>query len=483
MQNTNMEILKKVAKTLPVGYYLGRKIDVDFDEFSNESYFSPLEDKIKISLSMINNIIERDKITDIREFEMDLRCLLYHEISHVLLTPDNLYELCGHDELARNIMNIFEDTRIETILKHYYMAVDFEKFVKKVNNFKGEPAKSPLLLFYQVTRFNHGKQALLDFKNKIIDKYKIISKISNKNMIYEYTKEVFELYSMCKMEFQNQPQSQQNQPQNQPQSQPQEQPQSQQNQPQNQPQNQEESKDLIDIDDLKQMIKDIFKKMSYKDEDDGLYCKLKDIVAKRKGKGNQSGGTLNYSGKKFNMKAYIKPNTDYKWFEKNNTNGKIQNQSPIKINLYIDNSGSFKYHENKINQILVTLKKIEKEVANLEITLTTINSYVIERKLEKNYVFKCMGGTSFTDNIDSIVRKNNSTRNQRINIVLFDGRVHNSNKFELFNDNKSIIIYEKENRTSVEHYASKSIKIFIDNDEYTERLTQAICDGLYRVLG
>ena len=546
-----METLKRIAKTLPIGYYLGRKVNVDFDENSFESYYSPVEDKIKISLPMIYTIIERDKIEDIEEFEKDIRCLLYHEISHVILTPNNLYRCC--ESWFKRHMNTFEDTRIETILKNYYMLVDFKGFVKKVNNFKGQAPKSVDELFYQVVRFNVGKQELIDLKNHIIEQYKTLSKVNEDN-IYGYTMLVMQLYKMCEKEFekqQQQNQQQQNQKQNgkgkksnqkqsgnqedqdedfedqdqeedfednedqeeqdqdqdengngnqQDQNQDNQKEQdengnsvglenqnqdTQQDQNQSQDQDQEDNEeDLINIEELQNMIKDIFKKISdVYATDNQFYNRLKEMIIKRRGKGNQVGGVLNYSGKRFNVKSYIKPNTDYRWFERKNGNGNIQNQDKLKINLYIDNSGSFRDHELKVNKMLTTLKKIERELNDLEITLTTISGCVIERKLEKDFVFRCGGVTCFTDNIVSIVRKNNATKNNRINIVLFDGDVSKAYHFSNFNDNKSIIIYESDNKASVERYAPKSIKMFIENNEYEEKLTQAITDALYRVLG
>lgn len=540
MENLKMETLKRIAKTLPIGYYLGRKVNVDFDETSFESYYSPLEDKIKISLPMIYTIIERDKIEDIEEFEKDIRCLLYHEISHIILTPKNLYSYC--ESWFKRHMNTFEDTRIETILKNYYMLVDFKGFVKKVNNFKGQAPKSVDELFYQVVRFNVGKQELIDFKNQIIEKYKTLSK-ANENDLYGYTMLVKQLYAMCSEEFEKQQEEQQNQNQNQKQNgkgkksnqkqsgndnqedqeedfeddedQDQEDNESQdenenQNQGQEDSQDQDENgndgcgleeqnenqnqdvqqdqedneEDLINIEQLQDMVKEIFKKLTdIYATDNQFYNKLKEMIIKRRGKGNQVGGVLNYSGKRFNVKSYIKPNTDYRWFERKNGNGNIQNQDKLKINLYIDNSGSFSDHELKVNKMLTTLKKIERELSDLEITLTTINSSVVERKLEKDFVFVCGGGTYFTDNIVSIVRKNNATKNNRVNIVLFDGDVTNGHHFSNFNDNKSIIIYESENKNKVERYAPKAIKMFIENNEYEEKLTQAITDALYRVLG
>ena len=48
MNNLKRETLLKIANTLPIGFYLGRRIAVDFDDSSTASYYSPMEDKIKI---------------------------------------------------------------------------------------------------------------------------------------------------------------------------------------------------------------------------------------------------------------------------------------------------------------------------------------------------------------------------------------------------------------------------------------------------
>lgn len=529
MNNLKKETLLKIANTLPIGFYLGRRIAVDFDDTSSASYYSPMEDKIKISLRMIQDIIERESTEDKLEFEKDLRCLLYHEISHVILTPKNLMDYALYSQ--REILNIFEDTRIETILKNYYRLVNFEKFVRKVNNFNYQMPKDALDLFYQVVRYNVGNQRLLDMKQNIIKSYlDMSSQKANGNTMKRYIRDIQELYDECEKEFDNMQKQMQNQ----------ENQESQENQDSNdnangsnngsknkgKGNNQKSSKkakksqnnesndndeddessndvenaqnsndgneekesfnkgnELINKEELMKMVKEIFKKMSSEDNmDTKLYNKLKEIIIKRKGKGNRPSGSLNYNGRRLNTKAYIKPNTDYKWFERK-VGGSIQNQDKIRINLYIDNSGSFEHNDRKMNSILMALKKIERELTDIEFTLTTIANRVIEKELNKDFIFQSGGGTRLDDSIGGIVRKNNNTKNNRINIVMFDGQAGYSYNFRHFNDNKSIIIYEEENKYAVEKYAPRAFKTFVEQNEFTDKLSESIISGLYRVLG
>lgn len=526
MNNLKKETLLKIANTLPIGFYLGRRIAVDFDDNSNASYYSPLEDKIKISLRMIQDIIERENTEDKLEFEKDLRCLLYHEISHVILTPKNLMDFAQYYQ--REILNIFEDTRIETILKNYYRLVNFEKFVRKVNNFNYQMPKDALDLFYQVVRYNVGNQRLLDMKQNIIKNYLDMSSQKAKgSTMKRYVNDIQDLYDECAKEFDNMQKQMQNQ-------QDQENQEDQDsngngngsnikgkgnkqksskkpNKSQNNEPNEEDEEDdessndsedaqnsndgneekesfnegneLFSKDELMEMVKKIFKKMSSEENmDTKLYNRLKEIIIKRKGKGNRPSGSLNYNGRRLNTKAYIKPNTDYKWFERK-VGGSIQNQDKIRINLYIDNSGSFDHNDKKMNSILLALKKIERELTDIEFTLTTIANDIYERELNKDFVFQSGGGTYLLDSIGAIVRKNNSTKNNRVNIVMFDGQAGYSYNFRHFNDTKSIIIYEEENKNAVEKYAPRAFKTFVEQNEFTDKLSESIVNGLYRVLG
>lgn len=146
----------EIFKTLPIGYYLGRKINCVLDEKSNTSYFSPFEDKIVIGYPMIAKACDIMEDTD--DVESIVRGLLYHEISHAILTPADMKNRTTKtfpSGLTNNdIINIVEDERIETICRTLYMNTNFRRNIILLNNYKGEEPTNAKEAFYSFIRFH-----------------------------------------------------------------------------------------------------------------------------------------------------------------------------------------------------------------------------------------------------------------------------------------------------------------------------------------
>lgn len=256
MANTKPTLLEvqEVANILPTGFYLGQRIEFNVVEGIPASYFDPMQFVIKISYDQIADIqVDADTLED------DLRCLLYHEVSHAMLTPpdgNRTYGLFkyGLDEYYilnrsmranalytkthdwtqaktqiktqyweplkpywRDMINIFEDQRIETVNKDLFMRVDFPSFVKKVNDYdntKNLPIQNPQMLFYHIVRFNDMYKDLVKRTYEIIYKYAHVNAVKTDDVCY-YLGEVFDLACDCLDIFNNNAsqQAQQGQPQ------------------------------------------------------------------------------------------------------------------------------------------------------------------------------------------------------------------------------------------------------------------------------
>lgn len=76
--------IEQILKTLPIGYYLGHNIKVILSK-QNESYLNYVDNEIVISAPMIQKALESQ--TDENKIEQYVRTLLYHEISHAIMTP------------------------------------------------------------------------------------------------------------------------------------------------------------------------------------------------------------------------------------------------------------------------------------------------------------------------------------------------------------------------------------------------------------
>lgn len=182
--------VKNIFDTLPIGYYLGRNIDVELSDKATESAFFPFQDKIEISFLSIAKALKTVEIDD-TELEMLIRGLLYHEISHVILTPKEL--AAWYDDDISDIINIFEDERIETLLRNMYMNVDFKRTLLLMNN-NANPDITVRNAFYDLVRFRNGDKFWLQRVNSIINCYSSINAISFTREVKEYAQAILDLY-------------------------------------------------------------------------------------------------------------------------------------------------------------------------------------------------------------------------------------------------------------------------------------------------
>ena len=149
MKTTNMtkELLIAMSadllKTLPLAHYMkNTTIEVVLDERAPTSYFNPKQFNIHVAMSNIAEALAETAkttngiLTD-EDFEETVRTLLYHEVSHAMLTPKNLM---GFAQTAQHIQadmaNIIEDERIETILAKYYLGVDFKGLANRLIHYQ-----------------------------------------------------------------------------------------------------------------------------------------------------------------------------------------------------------------------------------------------------------------------------------------------------------------------------------------------------------
>ncbi|MBR4614100.1 MAG: hypothetical protein IKO55_00710, partial [Kiritimatiellae bacterium] len=163
----NLDEMKEVAKTLPIGYYLGMKVPVDIDS-SDRAYCDVIKREIHVGIGLLQQAADNIDAADAASWDREklLRCLLYHEVAHLLLTPewanggDLRLELTENDgsktpltpTLCHKIINTFEDERIEQILANEFYGVDFKRFVRLVNKKNGPGDGSVLSRFYRSVR-------------------------------------------------------------------------------------------------------------------------------------------------------------------------------------------------------------------------------------------------------------------------------------------------------------------------------------------
>lgn len=527
--------VNEILKTLPTGYYLKDRIEHRLDAQSNITYYDPMKFEIVISYPMIANIKNINA-------EEDIRCLLYHETSHVMLTPKNLYSaacdlsdavyysqtkvaLENNKQLVddinrgkfttqdtainsvydllynkfkniiynstqiRDLVNIFEDQRIETLNKNVFLKVDFQSFTKKLNNYDpNDKPKDFQSFFYHVVRFNDMEPEIVKMVYNTIYKLSNINSSNNNwNKLRTYAGQLFDVIYACVMRW-GQIQSQQSQQQ-----------QSQQDKQAGQGQQGQQSSsgenasgqdnpngdnpsdntcgnestggendpsgiqahgagsglfNSVDEQTRAQLEAEAMKNNGFVDKADEsaqeavanllrrsmskvihTYDCLPEfnqraeaiIVRMLKKKSIEAKALAGYSGR-LNPKNIHRPGRveNYRWFDKPNPNGLNNSFGKFRINFFCDNSGSFDNNKKKANSIIRCLWQLSKKYKAFEFTLVTHDDEHIVRD-DSNMGIECNGGTEVTDEIYGIYNSLQKVGQTVWNIVLFDGGVNSKN--------------------------------------------------------
>ena len=467
----SLEKVKDIAKTLPVGYYIGREVKVEIDTESPASMYDVMGDRIFISFSQLSKALE--KCEDDSTLENDIRTFLYHELSHAMITPTELvknYKL--HRDNLRDVMNIFEDERIETLLRGYYYGVDFKSMVYRLNWEDGMGSKSPIEMFFDVVRFRKGRQDFVDRVGRIIRKYKSLTRTSGDRTEYKYdyssngilTKtihdlgfgdyidDVISLYKDIEKEFKNN------------------------NSRSNSTSSQDGSSGTSDScdtesgqgmggksnsenspvksdEELSEVTDKIDECPSEIVDTNGSYSKtVYDNRIKSQGSTKYSKGDFDFITNKyynpsltteleriFSQSAKIKKmngsamnaysgvfdprsagREDCRFFVQKNRNGNQKAFSKVHLNLFLDRSGSFEDNVQKANEILYSLALIEKKYPDFDFTLITCG---IGETIEptKNREHRAYDGTQISSEIFETFKKVQRRDATNFNIVLYDG--------------------------------------------------------------
>lgn len=503
---------KKILTTLPISYYLNRRVEVELKTVET-SYCDIFNDKIVVSYNQFKdaNISEENS-------ESDIRCILYHEVSHALLTPLNIFEVYKTyyiTEKYKRIMNVFEDERIETICRDYYYDVDFKNFIKRLNHFNNSDPKDAFEYFYQIVRFDTGDKDLLDKKFDLIVKMSKLNRDAAFSQCKEYYNAVLVFYreveARFNSKFTNTQSVSQNDESNSNESNSNE---SNSNESNSNENNSNESNsnettsfdadDDSDIDDdssdttnnneeftinkdnsydFNSVIKDAIK--SFNKDMNSLINKdmeknLEEIILRKKNFEKHNGSAINsYSGV-FDTKSVAR--NDYKYFVKQNRLGNVKNFSKIKLNLFIDCSSSFQESENIVNQMLYCLRLLEKKDNTFSFDLITMTVFDKLVDKEKRQI-SCQGCNDIKNSIFKTYNTVNNNDAKNINIVLFDGyafsgcnidtaKFHLKN-FGAFNHSNCIIITDSSNEPFAKEYA-KNAKLNTISSNYATSLIKTV---------
>ena len=489
--------LQQIADTLPIGYYAKARVSLEIDDKADTSYFMPSTRQIFVSLKGVNTSLAQIKKPTAEEAEKAVRAHLYHELSHAILTPPELP--------AMDHINVFEDERIETLLDDYYLKVNFKENIKALCGFDGRPPQDDFQKFFYACRFRIGKQEWLDEVDEIIKEYATLNWNSELSMVYNYHRRINEFYkkivnsSTSDQEWQQMIEEAMQREQSANQSAPDipdSYSQSKQNtnegeeaegasangQNQNGEGEGEEGEENQDTayahgggksDLIQKAMESAFSAL----RDDELYDAL-DFILQNFAKKNKGGSAMQtYSGV-FNPRNCTRD--DFRYFDRKATVNGQNSFGSLNLNLFIDNSGSFKPNAKKANQIIATLCELERKYPFFSVDFAFCGDEVVHVEKSKA-LLQANQGTSVQAEAVSIVKKMQKRNAYNYNIVLYDGWADCDDlkyPYEPWDMSNATLILDRGCKTSGGNKVKIAKVIYADN--YLEELNRHIILTLQR---
>lgn len=432
--------LEKLIKGIPIAYYAGKPYSISACPESEFSFFCPTTEEIVISLKQINMALAT--VPETCEKESTVRAFVYHELNHGLYTPN--------DYILDDILNIFEDERIERMTEGVYTNVNFKKNVYNVCGYNSPEEvplpKTPMEAYFQTVRLGVGEEEALKECDEIL-KYMSIHSYSFfnfKRIVYDYYKRYFgklpkenkrkSVYTKTEI-FDS------------------------------------KAKKIANLDEHLELLHKFFKKEKIAD-----YYGFDYLFENYSNRGKNRASFASYSGI-FNPREVAKKDS-WKFFNKpENATGGGGQFSNFHLNLFIDTSGSFESNEKKVNEFLKALNKLKNTYKFF--TYNVISCSIGEKILPEKLAFiKCNGGNNLTNEIYKIFRKLQKPLCNVFNIVLFDGGAYTNSRlkysdiirkptFLAFDTQNTVIISNPDNECFLKKL--KKARIIISKN-YTQEL-------------
>ena len=453
-----MELTKvnaeRITKTLPIGFYTGRNIPVTIDDEHEMSWYNPKEDTIGISLDQLG--MGTSGVDDPLELESMVRSNFYHEVSHAILTPREMQALPHR--------NIFEDERIERLLKGYYFGVDFKKSLYAINGYPPSKPENPIEWFFLLCRYGIGKPELLDKVSEIIEEYKSANRVSDPLF---YQNAIDALYNELQEDMEKTPDFYEGIA------------------------DKLEKGEMPTDGDLKSggggadsgdgegkgegkgvgkpakgdgmsraQILEQMKQASAPEErlDENLYNSMTALFENYKRK-NKGGSALQaHSGV---LNSRLADRADYRMFERPSPCRGSNQFGSFHLNLFIDVSGSFYGSDRVVNQFLRVLDRIEQTNSMFTYDIITVGAPQREEILPRQKrEIHAGGGNHLSKRIFELFRKQQLPQTYNYNIVMFDGDAY-SNDCRIpsdvrLPDGKGFLAFSASNCTIITDHSNKS---------------------------
>lgn len=510
-------MVKDVLKTLPIGYYIGREVKVETDD-SMTSHYDIMNDIIRINDQDVADAVQKTTENHSEYVEKDTRAMLYHELSHAMLTPKSLKPTFE--------TNVVEDARIESINRDYFMGVDFEDFDRRyLADTPCNCAENAFIRFCKLGESPNPSNPEFDALQKDLQDLIQYYSIDRLNATTEYSDDYanncetlfWRFKSAYSRDLQNQEQndannqnSNSNGSNNSSDQNNQSGDSSNQNQDNADDSNEkekgstklngeDETSGAIDVQfdesnsDKPQrgdfeLHREKIKSITKVYEDKSFRDRLSVILSNYKKTSSSNASAISaYSGVFDTRSAALRE--DYRYWSQKNRQGNFRAFSKVHFNLFLDRSSSFHNNEDTARSILKSLCWLEKQIPDFDFTLITCG---IGERIEpkQDFQYKARGGTNLSAQIFDTFKQVQEKNALNFNILLYDGSAIDKyvgknqdgyeGNFEAFNTTNTIIITDPENASAVLKYCPRAHKIISQN--YTKELKDNILNTLGTLL-
>jgi hypothetical protein len=515
---------------------LDTKGDVTFINMENES--------ITVSYKNVADMCENAP-EDVDK-ESIIRSLFYHEISHAIMTPspktlpkdEGFFRCnCGLSTnqaqyiftIFKDLFNIFEDERIETLLADYYMNVNFKRNVILLNNIDPNVEqynKDPIKKFFVLVRYRVGPEELVKEVSNIIRTYgnitataisKKFSQVANcagkeiGNSIKAYYRDIVNLFLKLNPEVQTNLRQAKNNTES-----------YSENCTEDESNNPGKGADravrtkcdggaascedcpgALTQKEVEQILGQVaqqldknpipvnlgaIKTIAAKSTTnagaaavaDRLNKVLMGAMNKRKAR---SSGSYGYAGQ-IDPRACM--NRNYKWFAKKTSGSSDAKRfDKIHFNLFCDNSGSFADSMDTMNGLILTMKKLAEK--NHDFSVTVIHCQAgVKVPDQNNPYLDTNGGSQLEKEIFEIYNRAQVPNATNYNLVVFDGNMkatgdYDGKNFGAFNHPNCIVVSDTSNEKYFTKNAPQARCKFL-NDNYAETFEQVVLEQIERAL-
>lgn len=411
----SMTEVEKVIKTLPISYYAFKEMSVRLTD-EDRTYINLSNLAINISYPMIRKAMEDAERKGVEmDTESVCRALLYHEVSHALLTPMDMKNNPA-------FYNVFEDERIETILHDYYIDVDFKANVKHICGWDAphEP-RSADEAFFQTVRFRYGKKRHLEKVEQIISCYYGLNSTrshASGNILGFYENDIKELYEDIAKDFEKGKEKKEEEKRGE---------EGEEEKKKYSPSSGKYAKDAIE-----NTVKALKEQFNMGEDLSSFSIEKKAIQKKFANKYYDYFYPLFYGYNKRSsggsaLQAYsgiLNPRNaardDYRYFDRMALEKGNNRYGSMNLNLFIDTSGSFSSNQAQVNGLLEALERLENRFKFFTFELITCNVGEQLRQRDMRRI-GCNGGNWLDEDVIPIWRKVQKLNTSNYNIVLFDG--------------------------------------------------------------